>query len=138
MKFASYDEIGNITGYYDDQIHTVIPVPNIALTHEEWLFCVDNRDQANIRDEELFLRPERPSAFHDFIDDEWVLNLDRKLKSFIRPRRNDLLAETDKYMLSDYPITEEKRQEYVAYRQQLRDFPSVCDIENPEWPVKPE
>lgn len=41
-----------------------------------------------------------------------------------RTERNYLLQSTDKYMLSDYPITEEQREQYKQYRQYLRDVPS--------------
>jgi hypothetical protein len=36
--------------------------------------------------------------------------------------RNRLLAESDKYMLSDFPITPENLELIKQYRQQLRDF----------------
>ena len=36
--------------------------------------------------------------------------------------RNELLNRTDKYLLSDYPITDEQRQEIILYRQNLRSF----------------
>lgn len=40
-----------------------------------------------------------------------------------RAERDNLLAQTDKYMLSDFPITDEKREQYKAYRQYLRNIP---------------
>lgn len=40
----------------------------------------------------------------------------------IRAKRNELLRQTDKYMLFDFPISSEKRDEYKSYRQQLRDM----------------
>lgn len=46
-----------------------------------------------------------------------------------RAERDNLLAQTDKYMLPDFPITEEKLAQYKAYRQYLRDVP-----EQPEFP----
>ncbi len=36
--------------------------------------------------------------------------------------RNELLNRTDKYLLSDYPITNEQKQEIILYRQNLRSF----------------
>jgi hypothetical protein len=36
--------------------------------------------------------------------------------------RNELLNRTDKYILSDYPITIEEENEIKIYRQNLRDF----------------
>ena len=45
--------------------------------------------------------------------------------ALLREQRDRLLYETDKYMLPDYPITEEEREEYRLYRQYLRDFPKT-------------
>lgn len=39
-----------------------------------------------------------------------------------RKMRNDLLNETDKYLLSDFPITPEQLIIVKEYRQALRDF----------------
>jgi hypothetical protein len=39
-----------------------------------------------------------------------------------RNTRNSYLQLTDKYLLSDFPITEEKRNIIIEYRQYLRDF----------------
>lgn len=38
--------------------------------------------------------------------------------------RNAILQETDKYLMSDYPITTEWRQKIIKYRQSLRDIPN--------------
>lgn len=38
--------------------------------------------------------------------------------------RNILLSESDLYMISDYPMSEEKREECRIYRQALRDLPN--------------
>lgn len=42
----------------------------------------------------------------------------------VREVRDRLLASSDKMMLNDYPITDEKRQQYRQYRQYLRDLPA--------------
>ncbi len=36
--------------------------------------------------------------------------------------RNELLNRTDRYLLSDYHITDEQKQEIILYRQNLRSF----------------
>lgn len=41
-----------------------------------------------------------------------------------RAERDNCLALTDKYMLADYPITEEQREIYKTYRKYLRDLPT--------------
>ncbi len=52
-----------------------------------------------------------------------------------RAERNGKLAETDVYMIEDFPTT--KKAEWKTYRQSLRDM----DFSNPDnitWPTKPE
>lgn len=43
-------------------------------------------------------------------------------KEEIRAERDELIQNSDKYMLVDFPITEEEREKWVAYRQYLRDY----------------
>ena len=58
-----------------------------------------------------------------------------ELLTEVRIKRNQLLAETDYFALSDATLTDEMR----AYRQALRDLPAnTADPANPVWPVKPE
>ena len=40
----------------------------------------------------------------------------------LRKTRNEYLQLTDKYLLSDFPISDEKRYEIIEYRQYLRNF----------------
>lgn len=40
----------------------------------------------------------------------------------VRYIRNGFLELTDKYLLSDFPISDEKRYEIMEYRQYLRNF----------------
>jgi len=52
-----------------------------------------------------------------------------------RARRNLILEDTDRKMLSDYPTT--KRSEWETYRQELRDM-DFSDPDNITWPTIPE
>jgi hypothetical protein len=45
---------------------------------------------------------------------------------FLRFLRNRKLEATDKYMISDFPLSDTKREALRAYRQALRDLPSSC------------
>lgn len=45
------------------------------------------------------------------------------LAAVIRSRRDRLLEESDKYMLSDYPLSEEERKAWEEYRAILRAIP---------------
>ena len=45
----------------------------------------------------------------------------------IRAVRNQYLEQTDKYMITDYPITDEERELYRQYRTYLRTYPECRD-----------
>ena len=48
----------------------------------------------------------------------------------LRNERNQLLFQTDKYMLQDYPISPENLEKMKIYRQQLRDFFQSDEVKN--------
>lgn len=48
----------------------------------------------------------------------------------LRNKRNQLLFQTDKYMLPDYPITPENLEKIKIYRQQLREFFQTDEVKN--------
>lgn len=50
---------------------------------------------------------------------------------FHRARRNQLLEESDKYLLADYPITQENLEKIKIYRQELRNFMEKPEFQNP-------
>ena len=52
---------------------------------------------------------------------DYIINNAHFLKR-ARNIRNELLNKTDKYILSDYPITLEKQMIIKTYRQELREF----------------
>ena len=45
-----------------------------------------------------------------------------ELKVQVRAVRNQYLEQTDKYMIVDYPITDDERELYKQYRTYLRDY----------------
>ena len=44
-------------------------------------------------------------------------------KADVRSVRNQYLEQTDKYMITDYPITDDERELYKQYREYLRTYP---------------
>lgn len=68
-----------------------------------------------------------------------ALNLyNERLLTDIRFQRNKLLSKCDWTQFSDSPLTDAKRQEWVTYRQALRDLPAnTDDPANPVWPIQP-
>ena len=48
-------------------------------------------------------------------------------KEQVRAVRNQYLEQTDKFMIADYPITDEERELYKKYRVYLRTYPECID-----------
>ena len=47
---------------------------------------------------------------------------DEEKQAQVRAVRNQYLEQTDKYMITDYPISDEERELYRQYREYLRDY----------------
>ena len=70
---------------------------------------------------------------------EWLENKNNEAWRKIRKERNKLLKDSDYIMVSDAPITTEKKEEWTTYRQSLRDIPQT--FSNPDdvtYSDKPE
>lgn len=55
----------------------------------------------------------------------------------VRAERNRRLAASDWAVLPDVPMTVERRQQWEAYRQALRDITDQADPATIVWPVPP-
>lgn len=55
----------------------------------------------------------------------------------LREGRNKLLKMSDWTQLPDSPLSAEKKAEWAAYRQALRDLPETTDINSVVWPQEP-
>jgi hypothetical protein len=49
---------------------------------------------------------------------------DAMKQTFMRNKRDALLAQSDWTQMPDSPLTDAKKTEWATYRQQLRDFPA--------------
>ena len=56
----------------------------------------------------------------------------------VRIQRTELLASSDFTQVADAPVTAEKRAEWSAYRQALRDITLQSDPFNIVWPASPD
>lgn len=65
---------------------------------------------------------------------------------FIKQQTLNLLYNTDKYVLPDYPITSNQQIEMIQFRQALRDYTKLPEIQNydytsnltiPDFPILP-
>jgi len=83
--------------------------------------------------------PKQPSMNHvyNMTTEEWEL-LEEYYMTDLRAKRDALLIESDKYMLSDYPISAEDKVLIETYRQTLRDAPDhplLKDRVLPKFPL---
>ena len=76
-------------------------------------------------------------AIQDAKEAAWEAGAFDRAIYYLRQNRNNLLAETDFYALSDVTMSEDME----TYRQELRDLPSglstVEDVNNVTYPTKP-
>jgi hypothetical protein len=64
---------------------------------------------------------------------------DAALAGSIRAERDQRLAECDWTMLADAPLSEDEREAWGAYRQELRDVPQQPGFPRVvEWPMEPD
>lgn len=63
----------------------------------------------------------------------------QKLADEIRKIRDELLQETDKFLLEDFPISKEMKEKYKIYRNALRNVPEQQGFPHDvSWPVLEE
>ena len=76
------------------------------------------------------------------MNNSYIPNNEHFLKR-ARNIRNELLNRTDRYILSDYPITLEQQMEIKVYRQNLRQFINdnkerILNGEKIDFPPQPD
>lgn len=69
-----------------------------------------------------------PRAENVRIESQWIK---------VREQRNSLLAQSDWTTLPDSPLSQEQKQQWIVYRQALRDVTIQPDPFNIVWPTKP-
>jgi TPP-dependent pyruvate/acetoin dehydrogenase alpha subunit len=76
-------------------------------------------------------------AARDAEEQAWADGALERAQDNLRSKRNQLLAETDFYALSDVTMSDDMK----TYRQELRDLPegkdTVDKCNNVTWPTKP-
>ena len=83
-----------------------------------------------------------PEGFTAVPDDQlpagWEYEPERHDLADVRRERNERLTASDWTQMADSPLSPEKRSAWAAYRQALRDLPSVYSGEGPiPWPAAP-
>jgi hypothetical protein len=71
-------------------------------------------------------------------EQQWTAELNTRLAREARKQRDNLLSLSDWAMLPDAPITTQRKEEFIAYRQALRDVPAQPNFPNIiSWPTLP-
>ena len=87
-----------------------------------------------------YLEEDTEHKLSDYVhcDGQFVLTVSdeaiEQRKEQVRAVRNQYLEQTDKYVIADYPITDEEREQYKAYRVYLRDY----TLEDEWWLANPK
>jgi hypothetical protein len=96
----------------------LINIDNVDLY--EWEFQYQLRRKVMTEDERI--KEDLEMTLHIKTENDKMIN---KIMKTIRERRDVLLARSDYYLsMPDIKITDEKKDEVLKYRQELRDFPS--------------
>lgn len=68
-------------------------------------------------------------------DPRAIIKTEEEKWAEIRRNRDNLLKESDMYMIEDYPITQQNKVSVIEYRQQLRDLPQTyTNADDVVWP----
>ena len=112
MKYAYLDKDNKLLGWYDDEIHSEIPIPNIEVTEEDWQEAITIN--ANCYEDGKFL-------VKDFRTSE---EIQYKITANLVAEAKLYLQSTDFKMTVDYFATLDKvtQDELVAERQKAREF----------------
>jgi hypothetical protein len=85
--------------------------------------------------------------YKKYVDEQTIAENQRKEDALkeLRSQRNTLIDTTDKYVMPDFPMDDEKRKKWLDYRQRLRDLPAMSspdldedgNLTGVEWPDAP-
>lgn len=83
--------------------------------------------------------PKKPSNNHVWnnTSEEWEID-ETLYYACLRSKRDIELSRTDKFMISDFPISAEDKTTAETYRQGLRDCPNQATLEECVLPECPE
>jgi hypothetical protein len=121
MKICVLNKNNNVcVGIYDiDSIENWVDHGDLILSPRQ-----DGQVGWILESDQSWTNPQQPSE-----QELWI---------HMKDIRNRMLSQTDKYMTSDFPLTDEQRQSWRDYRQALRDLPdNIDDINNINWPQRP-
>jgi hypothetical protein len=74
----------------------------------------------------------------EFSDEEKLEIATTEAADNLRSKRNKILRESDWIDLPNSSMSDTAKQDWLTYRQALRDLPSSTDVLNPVWPTPPQ
>lgn len=136
MSDESSDKLTIIRAEYTNTSHTqaLVLMRDKDNVDYPYFFCPNSGDESPmyLYLNDLYNKGELKISINKEVDKE-LLSAEALMK------RNTLLKESDLYMVDDYPISKEKKEEMKAYRQSLRDITKQKSFpDNIVWPKKPE
>lgn len=129
----------------------------VIFKNDDWAYTPDNRgkkainkergvfniDYVGINSEDTLITEEIQSKIDSgelVIQDNQIVEKTKEMKEQeVRHIRDAYLSLTDRYMLPDFPIEENKRENYAEYRKYLRNipeneaFPNLTVLTFDEW-----
>ncbi len=84
------------------------------------------------------LTDQKPDMYDVWVEDKWVFDREFWMKQYVRPKRDSLLKNSDKYLVPDFPITKKNREKWKKYRKELREITKTIEKENEVWPKMPD
>ena len=120
-----YDSDGNITRVNRQEVELVIP--------EGQLFLIDN---SYVSPSDIDWRSKKVEGGKVVDRSDYVIDITQPQREL----RNSLLSETDWTQITDSPLNDSKKAEWVTYRQALRDLTKHTNwpnLEESDWPQPP-
>ena len=120
------------------EVKVVGVTPQNSILVGPWSSFITHPIPEGLDHETLGVESDGEGGFKFIEDPQKVENHKAMLWSQLRTRRNQLLAQSDWTALADAHLSQDKKDAWFAYRQELRDLPEeVTDPANVEWPVDP-
>ncbi len=116
------------------------PTPaRVVELKREHLDQLDNLREQNFTEDEILVTRISENEFHLQGDEHArALRLQGDSWKAIREKRNELLRQSDKYALPDFPLEAGRRELWMSYRQALRDITANAnDPHTVRWPSSP-
>tara|TARA_R100001129_G_scaffold180442_1_gene158477 strand:- start:57 stop:401 length:345 start_codon:yes stop_codon:yes gene_type:complete len=110
----------------------------IAIDNDGVEIEVDDDVVVNCIDGKNYLLTADETAAFKKAEEDFAAKLPALLLEELRQKRNRLLADSDWTQVTDSQLSDEKKTEWAAYRQKLRQLPATeKDVSNPTWPEQP-